>query len=155
MSIGIISIGQKNPTWVEQGFQDYIQRCVAPFNIEHHQIGLIKRLPGRAAKAIDKEASQCLKLLKTSDYVIGLDPLGETLDSYQFADRIQKTIDRGQRPVFLIGAPEGLASQMRMACSTFWSLGALTMPHTLAKVVLAEQLYRAFSIIHQHPYHRA
>lgn len=154
MSIGIISIAQKNPQWVEHAFQDYAQRCSAPFNVEHHQIPLNKRVPGRESKAIEKEASQCLKLLKPTDYVIGLDPLGKALDSYQFADRIQKTIDQGQRPVFLIGAPEGLATQMRDACTTFWSLGALTMPHTLAKVVLAEQLYRAWSIIHQHPYHR-
>ena len=83
-----------------------------------------------------------------------MDPIGKQLDSYEFADKIQHLIDQGQKPLFVIGAPEGLAPEIRKTCKEFWSLGKLTMPHTLAKVVLAEQIFRAWSIIHQHPYHR-
>lgn len=154
MSIGIATISQKNPTWVDQGFQDYCQRCVHPWNIDHHHISLVKRTPGRENKAIEKESAQFLKILKPADYVIGMDPVGKQLDSYQFADKIQQLIDQGQKPLFVIGAPEGLAPDIRNTCKEFWSLGTLTMPHTLAKVVLAEQIFRAWSIIHQHPYHR-
>ncbi|HBF08537.1 MAG TPA: 23S rRNA (pseudouridine(1915)-N(3))-methyltransferase RlmH [Gammaproteobacteria bacterium] len=154
MSIGICSISQKNPAWVDQAFQDYMQRCVHPWNIEHHHIPLVKRVSGREQKAIDKEATQVLKVFKPNDYVIGLDPQGKTLDSYEFADKIQQCINQSQRPVFVIGAPEGLAPDIRQSCREFWSLGRLTMPHTLAKVVLAEQIFRAWSITHQHPYHR-
>lgn len=152
--IGVITIAQKNPAWVDAGFQDYSQRCVQPFAITHHQVALQKRIAGGEQKALEKEASQCLKLIKPTDYVIGLDPNGLVLDSHQFADKIQQTLDAGQRPLFIIGAPEGLSATIRQACHTFWSLGPLTMPHTLVKVVLAEQIFRAWSIIQQHPYHR-
>ncbi len=154
MVIGITTISQKNPTWVEQAFQDYCQRCVHPWNIEHHHIPLIKRISGRENKAIAKEAAQFQKRLKPTEYIIGLDPEGKQLDSYQFAAQLQQLINQNQKPLFVIGAPEGLAPNIRNTCQELWSLGKLTMPHTLAKVVLAEQIFRAWSIIHQHPYHR-
>lgn len=154
MAIAILSIAQKNPAWVDAAVQEYSQRCVAPFTIEQHIVSLMRRIPGQEHKAIDKESAQCLKQCKANDFVIGLDPAGHTLDSYQFADKIQKSLDQGRRPVFIIGAPEGLSQSIRQRCDVFWSLSQMTMPHTLAKVVLAEQLYRAWSIMNQHPYHR-
>lgn len=154
MVIGIATISQKNPSWIEQGFQAYCQRCPKPWDIEHHHIALHKRTPGRERQALDKEAAQVLKLAQPTHLLIGLDPLGIRLDSYEFADRIQQTLNLGQKPLFVIGAPEGLTAELRQQCKQLWSLGPLTMPHTLAKVVLAEQIFRAWSIVHQHPYHR-
>lgn len=152
--IGLITIAQKNPAWVEQAFQEYSQRCVHSFAIELQPVALQKRMAGKEQKAFAKEATQCLKLIRPADYVIGLDPCGQSLDSYAFANGLQEKFDTGFRPVFIIGAPEGLTPVLRQACHVFWSLGQLTMPHTLVKVVLAEQIFRAWSIIHQHPYHR-
>jgi len=154
MAIAVASISQKNPSWVEQAFQEYCTRCIQPWAIEHIHINLIKRVSGQEHKARDKESEQLTKHVKSTDYVIGLDPGGQQFESQGFAQHVQNVLDQGRRPFFIIGAPEGLAPGIRQICHCFWSLSQLTMPHTLAKVVVAEQLFRAWSITHNHPYHR-
>ncbi len=120
----------------------------------------IRELPeSRAASADERKRDEAARLLKDiapGDIAIALDPLGRSLTSEAFAEFIRKTRDGGARTChFLIGGPDGHGEAALAAAAMKLSLGALTLPHGLARVVLAEQLYRAATIISGHPYHRA
>ena len=154
MSILITCVTQKVPAWVETAFQDYSQRCVAPWNIIYQPVGLKKRAKGRELQALEKESDQVIAMLKPGDYSIGMDPKGKTQTSEQFSASLVQLLNEGLRPVFIIGAPEGLTPAIKSNCKALWSLGPMTLPHTLAKVTLAEQIFRAWSIEAGHPYHR-
>ena len=157
MTIHLVSISSKPPSWVSKACEQYLTRCPGTWSVRDHTIALQKR-QGGCAQAAQKEAKLLKKLLNHDEicgaYLIGLDPNGRQLDSIQFAKRLQRHLDDARQPILLIGPPDGLDPQLKALCHEFWSLGQLTIAHTLAKVVVAEQIFRAWSIIHQHPYHR-
>jgi len=154
MAIVVHAITQKTPAWVTQAFQDYAGRCPRPWNIEYQATGLVKRVAGREQQAREKEAQQVINQLKPHDFLIGLDPLGTMQTSLEFSQSLSHLLDQSFRPILLIGAPEGLTDSLKNKTQKLWSLGPLTLPHTLAKVVCAEQIFRAWSIHAGHPYHR-
>lgn len=109
-----------------------------------------------AAKRAGEEGAALLKLARDADTIIALDERGKALTSEGFAQLLRKTRDGGAQSIaILIGGPDGLAPAVREAAQTVLSLGAITLPHGLARIVLAEQLYRAATILAGHPYHRA
>jgi 23S rRNA (pseudouridine1915-N3)-methyltransferase len=111
---------------------------------------------GTAAKRCAEEGAGLLKLARDADVIIAIDEAGKALTSEAFARLLGKTRDDGAGTVaFLIGGPDGLAPGVREAARLTLSLGTLTLPHGLARIVLAEQLYRAATILAGHPYHRA
>lgn len=102
----------------------------------------------------DKEGEQMLAAIHPSDYVITLDVPGQRLSTEKLAGRLEKLLQQGNHVALLIGGPEGLAPQCRTKAQESWSLSDLTLPHPLVRVLIAEQLYRAWSILKGHPYHR-
>jgi 23S rRNA (pseudouridine1915-N3)-methyltransferase len=109
-----------------------------------------------AAKRREEEGAALLKLVREAEFLVALDERGKTLASEAFANTLAKTRDGGAKAAgIIIGGPDGLADTVRKAAHLQLSLGAMTLPHGLARIVLAEQLYRAATILAGHPYHRA
>lgn len=151
----IISIGHKMPKWIEEGFIDYQKRLTKPWNLELIEIpskAYLDEYPPEKIKAI--EAEWILQKLNPGDFCVALDVQGKSLSTEKLAESLQNWQSLGKNLVFVIGGREGLDECILERADCKWSLSALTFPHQLVKVILAEQLYRAVSIINHHPYHR-
>lgn len=142
------------PNWIETGYQEYAKRMPVDFKLNLVEIGTSKRLGKDIQRHIAQEGELMLAAIPKSSYVIAMDVTGEQWDTHQLAAQLQKWHDQDQDISLLIGGPEGLASSCLAKAQKKWSLSLLTFPHTLIRVMLAEQLYRAFTIISNHPYHR-
>ena len=131
-----------------------LSKRVALAPVAWHEIGE-SRVASVAQRKQD-EGAGLLKLAREADAIIALDEHGKSLSSDAFARHLAKVRDSGTKAMaILIGGPDGLASEVRDAAQLVLSLGAITLPHGLARIVLAEQLYRAATILAGHPYHRA
>lgn len=143
------------PDWVSAGTNQYTQRMPADYRVEFIEISLEKR--GKNAdltKIIAIEERKILAAIPKDSLCIALDRSGKTLSTANLANRLQTWHDNRQKHCFIIGGPEGLSEAFLKKTDGVWSLSAMTLPHPLVRVVLAEQLYRAWSIIVNHPYHR-
>ena len=155
MRVRLIAVGTKMPDWVEQGFAEYRKRLTQDLTLDLVEIPAGKR--GKNAdidRITDKEGEQMLAAVQPGDYVITLDVQGKRLSTEKLAQQLEKLLQQGNHVALLIGGPEGLAPQWRGAGRESWSLSDLTLPHPLVRVLIAEQLYRAWSILKGHPYHR-
>ena len=159
MKIRIVSIGQKMPHWVITGFEDYLKRIQPFVQTQVVELPMAKRNKNDSASDILKycqiEGESILNALKPNDILIALEVGGRELTTEKLANTMQNWMLEGQDIVLAIGGPDGLSDQVRQAAAWHWSLSKLTMPHPLVRVLLIEQLYRAMSINHNHPYHRA
>lgn len=156
MKIQLICVGTKMPDWVEAGVAEYRKRLPRDFELGITEIALAAR--GKNAdvgKAMAKEGEACLRAVGKGDYVVALDVRGKTLDTEQLAAQLRLLRDGGRNLSLLVGGPDGLASDCLAAADARWSLSPLTFPHPIVRVILAEQLYRSWSILTNHPYHRA
>lgn len=155
MRVRLIAVGTKMPDWVEEGFAEYRKRLTQDLTLQLVEIPAGKR--GKNAdidRITDKEGEQMLAAVQPGDYVITLDVQGKRLSTEKLAQQLEKLLQQGNHVALLIGGPEGLAPQCRSAARESWSLSDLTLPHPLVRVLIAEQLYRAWSILKGHPYHR-
>ncbi len=156
MNIHLISVGNRMPAWVEQGFAEYAKRMPSECSIK-----LIEIAPGHRGKgadipkAIRDEGERMLKSIPKNCYVVALEVQGKEWSTEELADRLTGWMEGGRDLALLVGGPDGLAKPCRDRADLLWSLSSLTMPHPLVRVVLAEQLYRAWSLVRNHPYHRA
>lgn len=156
MKIQLISVGTKMPDWVEAGVAEYRKRLPRDFELSISEIPLAPRGKGAdLARAIAREGESMLRAIGKGDYVVALDVRGKLLDTGQLAEQLRLVRDGGQNLALLVGGPDGLAPDCLAAASARWSLSPLTFPHPIVRVILAEQLYRAWSILARHPYHRA
>lgn len=156
MKARLIAVGERAPGWVAEGFAEYRKRLShwLPLDLLEVQPGL--RGKGRdAARAMTDEGQRVLAALPRQAQVITLDGRGKTWSSEQLAQRLEHWRQQGGDLAFLIGGPEGHAPEVLAAAQESWSLGPLTLPHMLVRLVVAEQLYRACSLLANHPYHRA
>ena len=156
MKAKLIAVGEKAPAWVAEGFTEYRKRLShwLPLDLVEIQPGL--RGKGRdAVRATADEGARVLAALPRGAHVVALDGRGRTWSSEDLAKRLEHWRGQGQDLAFLIGGPEGHAPDVLAAAHESWSLGPLTLPHMLVRLVLAEQLYRAASLLANHPYHRA
>lgn len=155
MKVNIIAIGNRMPSWVEAGYQEYARRLTADCQLELIEIPASKR--GKQAdtkRILAEEGGRMLAAIPKDSYVIALEILGDAWDTPMLATQLQQWQQSGRSVSLLIGGPEGLAPECSAKAAQRWSLSKLTLPHPLVRVVLAEQLYRAWSIVHNHPYHR-
>lgn len=144
------------PAWVEAGYQDYAGRLRGDLNLQLKEIPLQKRSDkNQIAAARQKEDEQILQQLQAADYVVILDVLGKNYSSEGLAERLQIWQQNARHLAMVIGGPEGISEAVKSKAQESWSLGKLTLPHPLVRIVVAEALYRAWSINHNHPYHRA
>jgi len=151
----VIAAGTKLPEWVNAGFDDYAGRLTRDYRLELKEIALGQRGSSSPAQAVSKEGEKMLAAIPTGAYVVAMQVGGRSLSSEQLAQFLQARSQEGRDVVFCIGGPEGLAKEVDHRADFKWSLSGLTLPHALARVVLAEALYRAVTIIKGHPYHRA
>ena len=144
----VIAVGERMPRWVDEVFSDYTRRLPAGLGVTLTEIPLATR--GRA----DLEARRLLGTLRAEEYVVVLDERGRELRSRELAQWLQQRMHDGRDLAFVIGGPDGLAAEVSARADFTWSLSQLTLPHALVRVLLAEQLYRAQSLLAGHPYHR-
>ncbi len=155
MRIRLIAVGTKMPNWVSEGFEEYRKRLNQDITLELVEIAAGKRGKNADVERItEKEGEQMLAALNPGDYVITLDVPGKKLSTEKLATQLEKLLQQGNHVALLIGGPEGLAPQCRSKARESWSLSDLTLPHPLVRVLIAEQIYRAWSILKGHPYHR-
>jgi 23S rRNA (pseudouridine1915-N3)-methyltransferase len=155
MKIQLISVGTKMPDWVEAGVAEYRKRLPRDFELLITEIPLAPRGKGmEVSKAMAKEGEGCLRAVGKGDYVVALDVRGKALGTEQLAEQLRQLRDGGRNVSLLVGGPDGLAPDCLAKADARWSLSPLTFPHPIVRVILAEQLYRAWSILNSHPYHR-
>jgi 23S rRNA (pseudouridine1915-N3)-methyltransferase len=149
----ILAVGTRMPGWVEQGFEEYRRRLPRECALELREVPLARR-GADTARALADEGEALLAALGADERAIALEVGGRALDTAELATRLGEWRDHGERVAFLIGGPDGLAEACRARARERWSLSRLTLPHPLVRIVLAEQLYRAWSLLAGHPYHR-
>jgi 23S rRNA (pseudouridine1915-N3)-methyltransferase len=143
------------PAWVNEGVGVYQKRLPRHLELEFREIPAAQRSSGStSASNKQKEGAQLLKALKEPAYVVALDERGQQWSSAQLAEQLEYWQGNQPRVVFLIGGADGLAESCKQRADKLWSLSALTLPHALVRVVLAEQIYRAWTLVQGHPYHR-
>ena len=156
MKCRLIATGERAPAWVAQGFAEYQKRLSHWMPLELVEIEPGLRGKGRdAQRAIDDEGRRVLAALPKNAHVVALDVLGRPLSSEQLAQRMEHWRGQGRDLAFLIGGPEGHAADVVKSANESWSIGPLTLPHMLVRLIVAEQLYRAAAMLANHPYHRA
>lgn len=152
----MIAVGERAPSWVAEGFAEYQKRLSHSLPFELSEIAPGIRGKGRdAIKAQAEEGQRVLAALPKNAYVVLLDGRGKNYSSEQLAVRLEFWRQQGRDLAFLIGGPEGHGPEVQARADEHWSLGALTLPHMLVRLLVAEQVYRACSLLANHPYHRA
>lgn len=155
MKIKLIAVGTKMPDWVDRAFHLYAQRLPRDCTLELFEVPAAKRTKNQQATLwMEKEGQQILKLIEPSDLVVALEVNGKNWSTQQLAHQISDWQQSGNNVCLLVGGPDGLAPACLQRANQRWSLSALTMPHPLVRVVLAEAIYRAWSVTVNHPYHR-
>jgi 23S rRNA (pseudouridine1915-N3)-methyltransferase len=152
----LVAVGERAPDWVSSGFSEYQKRLSHWLPLSLHEITPGVRGKGRdAARATADEGSRVIAALPRQAHVISLDGRGRNYSSEQLAQRLEAWRQGGKDLAFVIGGPEGHAVEVMSAANESWSLGPLTLPHMMVRLLVVEQLYRAASMLANHPYHRA
>ncbi|MGY6773500.1 23S rRNA (pseudouridine(1915)-N(3))-methyltransferase RlmH [Gallibacterium sp. ZY190522] len=155
MKLQLIAVGTKMPTWVNEGFIEYQRRFPKDLPLELIEIPAGKRGKNADIKRIlEKEGEAMLAACPKNSLIVTLDIPGKTWTTPQLAQQLESWKQDGRDVCLLIGGPEGLSPECKQAAERSWSLSALTMPHPLVRIVVAESLYRAWSLTTNHPYHR-
>jgi 23S rRNA (pseudouridine1915-N3)-methyltransferase len=155
MRMRLLAAGTRMPDWVDRGFEDYAARLRGDYRLELTEIALGDRSSGDVRRAVEAEGRRMLAGLGDRPYLVALQVGGKSLTTEQLSRWLEDRAREGDSPVFCIGGPDGLAPEIDAQARLRWSLSALTLPHGLARVVVAEALYRAVSLIKGLPYHRA
>lgn len=155
MRFTLIAAGTRLPAWVNDAYADYAARLTSDYRLELKEISLGQRTGGSTQQAIAKEGERMLAALPPSVYIVALQVGGRAMTSEQLAQFVLARARDGRDVALCIGGPDGLAPEVDARADFRWSLSALTLPHGLARVIVAEALYRAVSITKGHPYHRA
>ncbi len=156
MKARLIAVGENPPGWVAEGFGEYQKRLSHWLPLDMVEVAPGLRGKGRdAARARADEGGRVQAAIPRNAWVVALDGRGKPHTSEDLARRLESWRQQGRDLAFLIGGPEGHAPDVLAAADERWSLGPLTLPHMLVRLVLAEQLYRACSLLANHPYHRA
>lgn len=155
MKIRLLSVTHKCPAWVQAGYEEYAKRMPAACSLELIEIPAEKRTNNADLKRItEKEGEKLLAAIKPQHRVIALDIQGKPWSTEQLSAQMAEWLQGGQHLDLLVGGSEGLSEACLKKAETRWSLSPLTFPHCLVRVLVAEQLYRAHSLLIGHPYHK-
>lgn len=155
MRIKLIAVGTRMPGWVTEGYAEYSKRLPAELSLELQELGLGHRGKNAdTARAIAREGDDMLAAIGKGDRVVALDVKGRPWSTEQLAEQLQQWQMDGRNVSLLVGGPDGLDPRALQQAEQRWSLSPLTLPHPLVRVLLAEQLYRAWTITKGHPYHK-
>ena len=149
----VIAVGTRMPSWVRSACDEYLKRLRGSLGVALMEIEPVSRRAG-APRAIAREGERLLAALAPADHVIALDERGRELTTRELAAWLGSRMQQGEDLAFLIGGPDGLAPEVLARSNFRLALSRLTLPHAFARVLLAEQLYRAHCILANHPYHR-
>jgi 23S rRNA (pseudouridine1915-N3)-methyltransferase len=156
MRLRLICVGQKMPSWVTQGYQEYARRMPPELSLELTEVGLVHRGKNPdVPRLVQREGEAVLAACGKGDRLVALEVEGQAWSTGKLAEHLEGWQQDGRDVSFMVGGPDGLAAACRQQAHQLWSLSPLTLPHPLVRVILAEQLYRAWSITRNHPYHRA
>ncbi|MBS1220698.1 MAG: uncharacterized protein H6R24_125 [Proteobacteria bacterium] len=156
MKIHLLAIGTRMPEWVEKGYAEYAGRLPreCALNLVEIPAGQRGQNPD-IARIVRAEGERLLAAAPSGSRRIALDERGQEWSTMELAERLSGWLREGRDVSLLVGGPDGLDATCRDRAERLWSLSRLTLPHPLVRVVVAEQLYRAWSLLHNHPYHRA
>lgn len=155
MHIRLIAVGDRQPSWVDTAFTDYAARLPRQWQFRLDEVATAQRRKSASADAaVAAEGAKLLAKLKPAEFVVLLDENGRQFSSRELADKLDEWQAVGQDIVFIIGGPDGVSADVQKRANLTWSLSKLTLPHGLARVLFAEQIYRAWSLTTGHPYHR-
>jgi 23S rRNA (pseudouridine1915-N3)-methyltransferase len=159
LKLHVIAVGHRPPAWVSAGFEDYARRMPREARIELTEIRAAPRgaqtlSPAAAARILAAEKSSFLAAIPAGCVRIALDEHGEPLSTAGLSRKMAGWMQEGRDAAFMIGSADGLDEELKAGADLLVSLSAMTLPHAMVRVLLAEQLYRAMSMIRHHPYHR-
>jgi len=155
MKLRLLAVGQKMPSWVEQGYKEYAKRLPSDCNLE-----LVELASGHRGKSTSvtkvkqQEGEMLLKAIKPQEWVVALDVKGKPWSTEQLSEQLAGWRMDGKDICLLIGGPNGISDEVMARANQRWSLSNLTLPHPLVRIVMAEQVYRAWTILQNHPYHK-
>jgi 23S rRNA (pseudouridine1915-N3)-methyltransferase len=156
MKCRLIAAGTRLPDWINTGFEEYRRRMRTPLTLELLEIPVATRRAGEdPRRAIAREGAAMLAAIKPDDHVVALQISAAAMSTAGLGTWLAGRLREGRPLALLIGGPDGLSPECLARADLAWSLSPLTLPHGLARVVVAEQLYRAMSLLAGHPYHRA
>lgn len=156
MRLRLICVGQKMPGWVTEGFQEYTRRMPRELSVDLVEVPMAHRGKNPdVPRLMQQEAEAVLGATGDRDRVVALEVGGKAWSTEVLAQQLENWQLEGRDVSFLVGGPDGLHASCRERADQQWSLSPLTLPHPLVRILLAEQLYRAWSITRNHPYHRA
>ena len=156
MQIHLIAVGTRMPDWINTGFEEYAKRMPRECRLVLHEISPAVRSKSRSTAQIrEEEGQRMLAAIPRDALVIALDERGKRRDTQALAQDLEDWLGSGRDVALLVGGADGLAPACRDAAASDWSLSAHTFPHALVRVLLAEQLYRAWTVTRGHPYHRS
>lgn len=153
--ISIVAVGKRMPDWIQTGFAEYEKRLSHEVSLELIEISSARRTKSSATQKLrQEEAHAILEAVPEHSHIIALDENGKRQTTLQLSARLQDWIDQGINVSLIIGGADGLDESVLADAHERWSLSDYTLPHALVRVVLAEQIYRAWSVLKNHPYHR-
>ncbi|GGY68492.1 23S rRNA (pseudouridine(1915)-N(3))-methyltransferase RlmH [Marinobacter zhanjiangensis] len=156
MRLRLICVGHKMPGWVTEGFQEYARRMPRELPLELAEVPMPHRGKNPdVSRLMQQESRALLGAAGERDRVVALEVGGKAWSTEALAEQLEGWQLDGRDVSFLVGGPDGLHASCRERADQHWSLSSLTLPHPLVRILLAEQLYRAWSITRNHPYHRA
>lgn len=154
MKLRIISVGHKMPAWVESACADFTKRMPRELSVEIIDIKPEKRAAGNNTENIQLIEAKRILEAAGRDFLIACDERGQEVTTLQLAEKVQSWQTLGRDVSIIIGGADGLHASLKQQANWLWSLSKLTLPHAFVRVMLTEQLYRAYSVIQNHPYHR-
>lgn len=156
MRLLVLAAANRQPDWVNQGFDEYAKRLRGKLSLELKQLALARRSAASGvARPRTDEGARMLAAIPDGARIVALSEQGEQWSTSQLVERFEAWMQVGAPVCFLIGGPDGLDEQCTQRAHEHWALSRLTLPHGLARVAVAEALYRAWSVTQRHPYHRA
>ena len=155
MQLCIVAVGTKMPSWVDTAFQEYAKRMPPECRIHLKEIKPIERSNSKTAETVMAlEYDKIKEALPKNSFIIALDERGRELTSMQLAQQLTEWQQQGRDVTFIIGGADGLDPKLKKEAHLLLRLSSFTLPHGMVRVMLSEQLYRAYSITQNHPYHR-
>lgn len=154
MNIYIVAIGHKLPRWAQEATDDYLKRFPSDWKVNVKALRAVDPESAPLPRVMQLEGERILNAVPETTQLIVLDERGKDWTTVQLAEQLRQWRDENQSLCFVIGGPNGIAPEIKSRARQLLRLSSMTLPHALARVLLAEQLYRAWSILAAHPYHR-
>lgn len=156
MKLNLLAVGSKMPAWVTDGYHEYAKRLPRECSLHLNEITPAKRgKSGNAKMWMREEGERILAAIPDNHHVVALDVHGKSWSTEQLAEQLKSWMADGRDVSLIVGGPDGLTQDCLTRANQRWSLSPLTFPHPIVRIVMAEQLYRAWTVLQNHPYHRA